>query len=191
MSHSEMKRSCSAIRMLFLTGSLTFAAIAPAFLAACSGPAEVGRSSKPESPPPSPPSDASIHVAKPAESARPPDQTKTDASAQGPSAEAKPAQRRPKLLDLGASKCIPCRMMAPILDDLKETYQGRVDVEFIDVWKDAEAGKRYGIRSIPTQIFYNAEGKELFRHEGFLSREEILGKWKELGVDLGEVEPRK
>ena len=90
----------------------------------------------------------------------------------------------PKLVDLGADKCIPCKMMAPILEQLRKEYAGRMDVEFIDVWKNEGAGKKYGIKLIPTQIFYGADGKELFRHEGFFGKEDILGKWKELGVDL-------
>ncbi len=94
-------------------------------------------------------------------------------------------KRLPRLVDLGASKCIPCKMMAPVLDDLKKSYEGRMDVEFIDVWKSPDSGKDYGIKIIPTQIFYSAEGKEMFRHEGFLGKEDILAKWKELGVDLG------
>ena len=90
----------------------------------------------------------------------------------------------PRLVDLGAGKCVPCKMMAPILDELKTTYAGKLDVVFIDVWENNEAGKQYGIRVIPTQIFYAADGKELFRHEGFFAKEDILAKWKELGVNL-------
>ena len=89
----------------------------------------------------------------------------------------------PRLVDLGADKCVPCKMMAPILEGLKKEYGGRMDVEFIDVWKTPDAGKEYGIRVIPTQIFYGPDGKELFRHEGFFGKEDILAKWKELGVD--------
>ena len=74
--------------------------------------------------------------------------------------------------------------MAPILDELKEEYAGRMDVEFIDVWKNRKAADQYGIESIPTQIFFDASGKELFRHEGFFAKEDILKKWRELGVDL-------
>jgi thioredoxin 1 len=92
----------------------------------------------------------------------------------------------PRLVDLGAGKCIPCQMMAPILEDLKKTYVGRLDVQFIDVWEKPEAGKEYGINVIPTQIFYDATGKELFRHEGFFAKEDILAKWKEFGVDLAK-----
>ena len=88
----------------------------------------------------------------------------------------------PRLVDLGAGKCIPCKKMAPILEKLKKEYAGRLEVEFIDVWKEPDAGKRYEIRLIPTQIFYDAAGKELFRHEGFFSEGDIMAKWKELGV---------
>lgn len=90
----------------------------------------------------------------------------------------------PRLVDLGATKCIPCKMMAPILEDLKKTYAGKMDVQFIDVWENPDAGDPYGIKVIPTQVFYDAAGKELFRHEGFFAREDILAKWKEFGVDL-------
>jgi thioredoxin 1 len=93
-------------------------------------------------------------------------------------------QQLPKLLDLGATKCIPCKKMAPILAELKTTYAGKLEVEFIDVWQNTDAGTKYGIQLIPTQIFYDAAGKELFRHEGFYGREDILGKWRELGVNL-------
>lgn len=90
----------------------------------------------------------------------------------------------PRLVDLGADKCIPCKMMAPILKELKAEFEGQLDVEFIDVWKKPDASKPYKINIIPTQIFYDASGKELFRHEGFFSKADILAKWKELGVNL-------
>jgi thioredoxin 1 len=90
----------------------------------------------------------------------------------------------PRLVDLGADKCVPCKMMAPVLKELKKEYAGRMEVEFIDVWKIPDAGKAYNINLIPTQIFFDASGKELFRHEGFFSKKDILAKWKELGVDL-------
>jgi len=88
------------------------------------------------------------------------------------------------MVDLGAGKCIPCKLMAPILEDLKTALVERLTVEFIDVWKDPAAGTPYKIKLIPTQIFFAADGRELFRHEGFFSKEDILAKWKEFGVDL-------
>jgi thioredoxin 1 len=94
----------------------------------------------------------------------------------------------PKLVDLGADKCIPCKMMAPILEELKSEYEGSLVVEFIDVWKNPDEAPKYGIKVIPTQIFFNASGKELFRHEGFISKEDILAKWQEFGVELAKAE---
>jgi len=100
----------------------------------------------------------------------------------------------PRLVDLGAGKCIPCKMMAPILESLKQEYAGKFDVIFIDVWEKPDEGAQYGIRMIPTQIFFDPSGKELFRHEGFFSKEDILAKWKELGFDFsapaGESAPQ-
>ncbi len=90
----------------------------------------------------------------------------------------------PRLVDFGAGKCIPCKMMAPILEELKKEYAGVLKVDFIDVWENPNAGQQYGINVIPTQIFYDSTGKELFRHEGFFSKEDILAKWKELGFEM-------
>lgn len=90
----------------------------------------------------------------------------------------------PRLVDLGADKCVPCKMMAPILDQLRVDYAGKLRVEFIDVWKTPEAGEPFNIKLIPTQVFQAPDGTELFRHEGFFSREDILAKWRELGYAL-------
>lgn len=95
-----------------------------------------------------------------------------------------PAGQLPRLVDLGADKCIPCKMMAPILAEMEKEYAGQLEVVFIDVWKNRGEGARYGIQLIPTQIFFDATGKELFRHEGFYAKEDILAKWAELGVKL-------
>ncbi len=90
----------------------------------------------------------------------------------------------PRLVDLGAGKCIPCKEMAPILEALRTEYAGRMDVQFIDVWVDPDAGRLFSIHMIPTQIFFAADGTELARHEGFMGKDEILAQWKTLGVRL-------
>ena len=81
------------------------------------------------------------------------------------------------MIDIGAHKCIPCKMMAPILEELEKEYKGRAAIMFIDVWENPEEGKKYGIRSIPTQIFYDKEGKEVYRHEGFLTKRASWPSW--------------
>ncbi|MHC4694211.1 MAG: thioredoxin family protein [Planctomycetota bacterium] len=95
-----------------------------------------------------------------------------------------PAKAIPRLVDVGAKKCIPCKMMAPILEELKKEYAGRLQVDFLDLTINTDYAGQYNVRVIPTQIFYDASGKELFRHEGFYSKEDILAKFKELGVEL-------
>ncbi len=107
-----------------------------------------------------------------------------DAPSPPDAGEARPAGL-PRLVDLGSDQCIPCKMMAPILEELQTEYGTSFAVEVIDVREDRSAAAEYGIRVIPTQIFYDANGEELFRHEGFFSKEEILAKWDELGVAIG------
>jgi len=103
---------------------------------------------------------------------------------EAPTVTIEQAKALPRLVDLGADKCVPCKMMAPLLVELRSEYEGTLKVEFIDVWKNPDEAPKYGIKLIPTQIFFDASGKELFRHEGFYSKEDILTKWTELGVEL-------
>jgi len=102
----------------------------------------------------------------------------------GRGADGSDAASLPRLVDLGADKCVPCKMMAPILEELKETYAGRMQVDLIDVWKDPAPGREYEVKVIPTQIFFDENGTELFRHQGFMAREDILAKWAELGYEF-------
>ncbi|MCK8603666.1 thioredoxin family protein [Syntrophobacteraceae bacterium DRH4] len=87
------------------------------------------------------------------------------------------------MLDIGATECIPCKMMAPIMEELEKEYHGKAAIVFIDVWKHREQGPKYGIRAIPTQIFYDKEGKEVYRHEGFMDKESIVAELRKLGVE--------
>ena len=106
------------------------------------------------------------------------------ASAPSPQPTNTSANGLPRLVDLGSTTCIPCKMMAPILDELGKEYAGRMQVEFINVNENPDAAKAFGIRLIPTQVFVDTSGKELWRHEGFISKEDILARWKELGINF-------
>jgi thioredoxin 1 len=86
------------------------------------------------------------------------------------------------MVDLGAKKCIPCKMMAPIIEELVKEYQGRAAVLFIDVWENPDAAPKFGVRAIPTQIFYDAQGKEISRHEGFMDKASIVAVFQQQGV---------
>jgi thioredoxin 1 len=104
-------------------------------------------------------------------------------SSQGPIAatEITLGSGRPMLVDLGADKCVPCKQMKPILDSMREEYAGRMDVIFIDVWENREQAARFNVRIIPTQIFYDESGKELYRRVGFIGEDDILATWQQLG----------
>ena len=88
----------------------------------------------------------------------------------------------PKLIDFGANRCIPCKKMAPILQDLTEEYQGRVIIKVIEVYQEKELTRINGIRAIPTQIFFDAKNREVYRHVGFMSKEEIIKIFGKMGV---------
>jgi thioredoxin 1 len=112
--------------------------------------------------------------------------SQTPVSSSGRAEQSPPGDRAGtiRLVDLGADRCVPCRAMAPILAELQQQYAGVLRVEFVDVWKNPRAGDPYRIDAIPTQIFFGPEGRELFRHQGFVSKAEILATWRRLGHDL-------
>ncbi|SPF43657.1 Thioredoxin domain-containing protein [Syntrophobacter sp. SbD1] len=97
-----------------------------------------------------------------------------------------PAKGMVTMVDIGAHKCIPCKMMAPIIESLQKEYKGKAAIVFIDVWENREQGQRFGIHSIPTQIFYDNDGKEVYRHEGFLAQGSIEAELAKLGVKPNE-----
>lgn len=100
-----------------------------------------------------------------------------------PADAAAPAARAlPRLLELGSTTCIPCKAMAPILEEVRRTYAGKLTVEAVDVRKAPGMAEKYGIESIPTQVILDRGGKELFRHVGFLAKEDLVAKLTELGI---------
>ena len=94
-----------------------------------------------------------------------------------------PLKGKVTMVDLGAKACIPCKLMAPILDKLKKVYDGKAAIIFIDVWQHRDQVGRFGIRAIPTQIFFNKNGKEVYRHMGFMTEAAIIKQLKKMGVE--------
>ena len=92
------------------------------------------------------------------------------------------------MVDLGAKKCIPCKMMAPIMAKLEEAYSGKADIVFIDVWENRKQAPRFKIRAIPTQIFFNEKGEEVWRHVGFLDEKAIVDQLTKMGVEEPNLE---
>lgn len=90
----------------------------------------------------------------------------------------------PRLLDLGSKGCTACTLMEPVLEELREAYQGKLQVDFIDVWEHEQVATDYGVEIIPVQIFFDANGEELYRNQGFISTADIVAKFKELGIEF-------
>jgi thioredoxin 1 len=89
---------------------------------------------------------------------------------------------KPSMVDFGASGCRPCDMMAPILETLAKKYEGKINILFVHVNKEPILAARFGIQSIPVQVFFDKTGREVFRHTGFFSQEDIESKFSELGM---------
>lgn len=111
----------------------------------------------------------------------------SSANAELPSAAASTVNQalssgKPTVIDLGARSCIPCKQMAPVLESLSGEYRGRANVLFIDVHEDDAAARKFRVQMIPTQIFFNARGKEVKRHIGFMDKSEIVKEIKSAGL---------
>ncbi len=85
--------------------------------------------------------------------------------------------------DFGRGTCMPCKMMEPILKKLQKDYEGKTSILILDVDEYASLSQKYGVRMIPTQIFFDANGKEVYRHQGFMPEEDIVAQLKKMGVE--------
>lgn len=92
------------------------------------------------------------------------------------------ASGMPTFVEFGASGCVPCDMMQPILENLRKKYAGKLNIIFVHVGQEPVLGARYGIQAIPVQVFFDKDGKEFFRHLGFYPQAEIEKKLSEIGV---------
>jgi thioredoxin 1 len=84
-------------------------------------------------------------------------------------------QPKVTFVELGSVKCVPCKMMQPVMESIGKKYGGQVSIVFHDVWTDSgkTLAEPYNIRAIPTQVFLDQKGIEIFRHEGFYPESEI------------------
>lgn len=93
-----------------------------------------------------------------------------------------PGENLPRMIQVSSPTCPPCLMMVPTLNKLKKDYRSKVDIEVIDISGNSEAVEKYNIRATPTQIFFDFSGEEIYRHEGWMSKEEIVSVFEEMGV---------
>ncbi len=92
------------------------------------------------------------------------------------------AEGRIVMLELGSVGCIPCENMKPVMQKLRDSYQGKLDVIFIDVRKDRDTARRFAVHIIPVQVFLDGTGKEFHRHMGYYPYEEIVPVLKKVGL---------
>ena len=90
---------------------------------------------------------------------------------------------KPTLAEFGSSTCIPCKEMKPILEELAKEYEGKLNVVIVEVYEHMDLARQYQIMAIPTQIFFDNSGKEITRHMGFWSEEEIIVQLEKMGID--------
>ena len=90
---------------------------------------------------------------------------------------------KPTLAEFGSSTCIPCKEMKPILEELAVEYESELNVVIIEVYDHMDLTRQYQIMTIPTQIFFDSSGKEITRHIGFWSKEEIIAQLKKIGIE--------
>ena len=106
----------------------------------------------------------------------------TELRAAGPASISKP-----RLVVLTLPKYPPSEALEPVLKGLQGKHADQLTVEIVNVWQDQEATATYGAEQIPTLIFFAASGEELARHTGSMTEEEILVKWREVGVRIGGI----
>ena len=92
------------------------------------------------------------------------------------------AEGRVVMLELGSGGCIQCENMKPVMAKLSENYAGKLEVIFVDVKKDHDTARRFGVYLIPLQVFLDTQGKEFHRHVGFYAYEDIVPVLKKAGI---------
>jgi peptidylprolyl isomerase len=90
---------------------------------------------------------------------------------------------KPTLAEFGSTTCIPCKQMKPILEELASTYKDKVNIVIIEIYDNRDLANQYKIMAMPTQVVFDSNGQEVNRHMGFWSKEEIIAKFKEIGIE--------
>jgi thioredoxin 1 len=96
------------------------------------------------------------------------------------------AYGKPVMVDFGLETCIPCKMMIPVMEELKTKYPQDLKTIFIQVQQEPAKTKEFSIRTIPTQIFFDATGKQIELHVGFISTEDILATFKKYNIEISK-----
>lgn len=91
-------------------------------------------------------------------------------------------QKLPTLLMFSSTGCPYCQMMMPILEELQDEYKGQINIKIIDVDEHPEEAEKYSVISFPTQILLDSNGNQIGRHDGYISKEDLVKALKNEGV---------
>ncbi|HNX76829.1 MAG TPA: thioredoxin family protein [Candidatus Rifleibacterium sp.] len=99
------------------------------------------------------------------------------------------SRKLPRIIDFGSKQCQACKAMEPVLESLATNHADKFITEFVDVWvpENQDRARSHAIQSIPTQVFFDSENKEVFRNTGFISEKDVLAKWAELGILMPSI----
>jgi thioredoxin 1 len=89
---------------------------------------------------------------------------------------------KPTLAEFGRGTCIPCKQMKPVLENLAIAYQDKLNVSIVSIDDYRDLTTFYKIMAIPTQIIFDSNGKEVFRHVGFWAKDQIITQLDKLSI---------
>jgi thioredoxin 1 len=91
------------------------------------------------------------------------------------------ANGKPTVAEFGASTCIPCKEMKPILEEIVAEHGDKLNLSFTDLRLHPNVATKYRISLMPTQIFFDSAGQEVTRHVGYWPKEDVLAHLEGLG----------
>lgn len=89
-------------------------------------------------------------------------------------------QGKPAIYEFARPSCPVCKSVEAILLEVKAQYRDQVDIRIFSMETDAHLFRRFSVTIVPTQVFLDASGREVFRNEGAFSREALMEKLREL-----------
>lgn len=81
----------------------------------------------------------------------------------------------PVLVDFYSDSCVPCKRMSPVIGDVEDENEGRLNVYKVNINFDGEISEQYEVMSVPTVVLFN-KGEEIGRQVGLQKKDELI-KW--------------
>lgn len=88
-----------------------------------------------------------------------------------------------KMINFVSPNCLACVKMEGLMKEIISEYEGKAEIIEIDIMENSEISNKYNIIYTPTQVFFDEEGNEITRHEGFIGKKDLVLKLESLGVE--------